>query len=324
MSISIDVFNGDADGLCALHQLRLSDPRDSVLVTGVKRDIALVARVASQADLSAGDELTVLDISFDKNRDALLPLLEQGISTRYFDHHYPGDIPDHPGLTTYIDTDPEACTGLIVDAHLGGAHRAWAVTAAFGDNLVHTATAAAEPLGLDAERLGTLRTLGTLLNYNGYGATLDDLFFSPAALYARIKPYADPFAFVAEDDAFATLDTGYREDMARAEAVTPERSDAHTAMYLFPDDPFARRVGGVYANELAQRHPERAHALLTANRDGDYVVSVRAPLSNRRGADELCRQFESGGGREAAAGINRLPPSELERFAEALAAQYAR
>lgn len=27
-----DVFNGDADGLCALHQLRLADPVDAVLV----------------------------------------------------------------------------------------------------------------------------------------------------------------------------------------------------------------------------------------------------------------------------------------------------
>ena len=41
-----DVFNGDADGLCALHQLRLAAPVDSVLVTGAKRDIALLQRVA--------------------------------------------------------------------------------------------------------------------------------------------------------------------------------------------------------------------------------------------------------------------------------------
>ena len=40
-----DVFNGDADGLCALHQLRLEAPLDSVLITGVKRDIALLQRV---------------------------------------------------------------------------------------------------------------------------------------------------------------------------------------------------------------------------------------------------------------------------------------
>jgi hypothetical protein len=40
-----DVFNGDADGICALQQLRLAEPGTSVLVTGVKRDIGLLARV---------------------------------------------------------------------------------------------------------------------------------------------------------------------------------------------------------------------------------------------------------------------------------------
>ena len=42
-----DVFNGDADGLCSLHQLRLDEPRDSVLVTGAKRDIELLQRVVA-------------------------------------------------------------------------------------------------------------------------------------------------------------------------------------------------------------------------------------------------------------------------------------
>lgn len=35
-----DVFNGDADGVCALHQVRLHCPRDAVLVSGVQRVIA--------------------------------------------------------------------------------------------------------------------------------------------------------------------------------------------------------------------------------------------------------------------------------------------
>ena len=68
---SFDVFNGDADGLCALHQLRLAEPRDSVLVTGVKREIALLKKVQA----SSGDHITVLDISLDKNREALQNLL---------------------------------------------------------------------------------------------------------------------------------------------------------------------------------------------------------------------------------------------------------
>jgi len=44
-----DIFNGDADGICALHQLRLEEPRDAELVTGVKRDIKLVGRVNAAA-----------------------------------------------------------------------------------------------------------------------------------------------------------------------------------------------------------------------------------------------------------------------------------
>jgi hypothetical protein len=47
------------------------------------------------------------------------------------------------------------------------------------------------------------------------------------------------------------------------------------------------------------------------------VVSVRAPLNNKTGADELCRQFETGGGRKAAAGINHLPETEYTRFLQA-------
>ena len=43
-----DVFNGDADGLCALHQLRLDRPiADVIRVTGVKRDIQLLERVTN-------------------------------------------------------------------------------------------------------------------------------------------------------------------------------------------------------------------------------------------------------------------------------------
>lgn len=39
------MFNGDADGICALHQLRLADPVESEIITGLKRDIALLEHV---------------------------------------------------------------------------------------------------------------------------------------------------------------------------------------------------------------------------------------------------------------------------------------
>jgi len=313
-----DVFNGDADGLCALHQLRLAEPLDSVLVTGVKRDIALLKRVQARA----GDAITVLDVSLDKNRDALDTVLASGATVRYVDHHHPGEIPRHENLSTHIDTDATVCTGLLVDRLLEGRHRAWAITAAFGDNLFDSARTAAEGLSLSAARLDTLQELGMLMNYNGYGATLDDLLFDPADLYRRLSPYADPFDFIENDDAFATLGRGYADDRAQVNALEAAHENETTALYRLPDAAWARRIGGVWANELAQESPARAHALLTERADGAFVVSVRAPLLQRSGADELCGGFETGGGRKAAAGINRLPPDQVERFTQAFVARY--
>lgn len=48
--MNIDIFNGDADGICALIQLRLAYPAEAQLVTGVKRDIVLLSRVSVQPD----------------------------------------------------------------------------------------------------------------------------------------------------------------------------------------------------------------------------------------------------------------------------------
>ena len=144
-----DVFNGDADGICALHQIRLSEPVESTLITGVKRDISLLARVDAQAN----DDVTVLDISLDKNRTALEQLLDRGARVRYFDHHFAGNLPQHHNLSATIDTSPDTCTSLLVDKDLGGKYRAWAVTAAFGDNFDESARRMAEPLGIDETRL---------------------------------------------------------------------------------------------------------------------------------------------------------------------------
>lgn len=313
-----DVFNGDADGICALHQLRLAEPKDSILITGVKRDIALVKQVPGDTATSA----TILDISMDKNRDALLPLVNAGIKVSYFDHHFPGDIPESEHLDAHIDTDANTCTGLIVNKHLNGAHLAWAVTAAFGDNLLDSARHAATPLNLSDAELSQIQTLGTLLNYNGYGSSLEDLFFPPAELYQRVKPYKDPLAFINEDDAYQKLEAGYNSDMENAKNTKPLLADESTAVFIFPEDAFARRVSGVYANDLAQQNPNRAHAMLSTLPGDGYLVSVRAPLANKTGADELCRQFETGGGRKAAAGINFLPACDLDKFTDAFKNQF--
>lgn len=63
--------------------------------------------------------------------------------------------------------------------------------------------------------------------------------------------------------------------------------------------------------------------MLTRQSDDNFLVSVRAPLNNKTGADELCRQFETGGGRKAAAGINKLPASDYDRFLEKFTASFS-
>jgi hypothetical protein len=45
-------------------------------------------------------------------------------------------------------------------------------------------------------------------------------------------------------------------------------------------------------------------------------VSVRAPLQRPAGAAALCLGYATGGGREAAAGINHLPMDSVGDFTE--------
>ena len=84
------------------------------------------------------------------------------------------------------------------------------------------------------------------------------------------------------------------------------------------DAPWARRVSGVFGNDLANQSPDKAHAVITLNSDNTYTVSVRAPLNNKQGADEICIQFPTGGGRAGAAGINKLPQNMLNNFIDTL------
>ncbi|OGQ91120.1 MAG: acetyltransferase [Deltaproteobacteria bacterium RIFOXYA12_FULL_58_15] len=316
---NIDIFNGDADGLCALIQLRLVEPRDSALITGVKRDIALVAK----ANIASGDRVTVLDISFDMNREGVMAALDAGAEIFYVDHHFAGDLPQHDAFMAVIDADSNICTSLLVNQHLKNQYPEWAMTGAFGDNLNTSARQLARDLQLSEERTSLLEKLGTYLNYNGYGASIADLHFSPGELFELMHSYPTPFDFV-EDDAgvFAKLESGYCDDMAAAAALKPTHASKTTAVFILPDETWARRVSGVYSNDLANASPERAHAVLTERPDGTYLVSVRAPLDNKQGADALCRKFSTGGGRAAAAGINALPGDQLQAFIDLFVASY--
>lgn len=306
----IDVFNGDADGICALHQLRLAEPRPGArLVTGVKRDIALLGQLKGVS----GAEIAVVDISLDRNREALLSLLES-CRVLYVDHHHAGELPRSENFSAHIDTDPGTCASLIVDGLLGGRFRTWALVGAFGDNLHSSARKASEGLGLSDETLDRLRELGELLNYNGYGAELADLHCHPAELYRELSAYSDPLDFYQQSPRLEGLRRGFAQDMAQARELPPVQEDAGGRVFELPAAAWSRRVAGVFANELARQAPDKAHALLVADGKGSFLVSVRAPRQRPTGADILCRAFPSGGGRAAAAGINALPEAMRARF----------
>ncbi|WP_153445970.1 DHH family phosphoesterase [Vibrio algicola] len=325
-----DVFNGDADGIIALLQLRLASPKKSQLVTGVKRDIQLLTQVENARDVTS---VTVLDISLQKNLTPLTALLERAIPVFYCDHHQSGDIPNHSSLTTLINLDSEMCTSLLINQKLKGQYQTWAIAAAFGDNMVKGALRLAQQFDLSQSQIDFLNELGVLINYNGYGADLNDLHISPADLFTQLLSYPNPFDLQADlKSPFYQLQTGYQADKAHLSAISASYVDEVCEVFILPCQPWARRISGVFGNELANRNPDKAFAVLTLNQlnqdqelkksEKSYTVSVRAPLNNRLGADEVCGQFATGGGRRAAAGINHLNADQMNAFIEALSQRY--
>ncbi|TVO73473.1 DHH family phosphoesterase [Sedimenticola selenatireducens] len=315
----IDVFNGDADGICALLQMRLADPQKSTLVTGVKRDIQLLSRVDANND----DQLNVFDISMEKNHTDLIRLLGQGVNVFYVDHHRAGEVPQHPHLNAIINTAPETCTSLLVNDYLGGQFKAWAITAAFGDNMIRQAESIGRTMHYSADRISQLEVLGVCLNYNGYGETIDDLHIAPDKLYLSLLDYPEPIDFVNDSSScYSLLKAGYYDDLTLAGRVKCDFQTEAIKIIILPDEPWARRVSGALGNQLTNADPDRAHAVLTGNHQGGYLVSVRAPLSKRSGADEVCGMFPTGGGRAAAAGINHLPLDSYDEFVVAMQKMY--
>ncbi len=316
-----DVFNGDADGIIALLQLRLSTPKAHRLITGVKRDIKLLEQVVTLGDATS---VTVLDISMMKNIEPLQQLLAQHISVFYCDHHQSGTIPDSEYLETLINLDAETCTSLLINQQLKGKFVHWAIAGAFGDNLHQRAQSIANHERLSQEDTDFLCELGTLINYNGYGATLDDLHIPPAELFQQLLNYPNPFTLREDPDSpYYLLQQGYANDNAQVMRLTPLTENQSCRIFELPNAAWARRISGVFGNQLANQSPELAHAVLTLNKNQrDYTVSVRAPLKNRTGADDVCSLFATGGGRKAAAGINALPCNQKSYFIDTLTQYY--
>jgi hypothetical protein len=322
---AIDAFNGDADGLLARHQFRLTHPlppESITLVTGVKRDIALLDRTIAMQQPGRAGQIAAFDISFDRNALAVDALLKAGAYITYFDHHRASLRQEHARLNAYIDESPDVCTSLLVDRYCKGAHHLWAIAAAFGDNLAAVGQRLSAEASLSPARVDQLKLLGECLNYNAYGESVEDLHFHPAALASRLQPYNDAFMFIEREDVLTCLQGGRDNDMAKALAIEAVHASPVAAIYVLPDHAWSRRISGAFANRLVHTYPQRAHVVMTSDAKGTATVSIRAPASMPHGAERVASRFENGGGRAIAAGIESFPVDRLPLLIDALDQTY--
>ena len=333
------VFNGDADGIIATHQLRLAHQaeradaagatRASVLLTGVKRDINLLDRLLNEhAETNwATAEIYVCDISLDSNAVALYALLNLGATVHYFDHHRATAYVPHPLLHAYVDTSASTCSSLIVDKYLQRRFHAWAIAAAFGDGL--------QPVpsnSFSQAQLADLARIGRSMNYNAYGDCVEDLHYSPETLLAAIQDFADPLPFLSSSNIISRLEHGFNADLALLTCVIPVEISSHCRLWTLPDAPASRRANGSFANQVVAAAPHQAHVVLTPiaaianDSEMRFSVSIRAPKilagADARGADYVAIQFATGGGRSASAGINLLPQSSISSLCDSMRATF--
>jgi len=241
------VFNGDADGICAAHQYYLSKPTDFATVTGVKRDISLLKKIKSLQN----EIISVFDIAIEKNLTELEKLLNNGCSIRWFDHHVSENIPQHENFTFQIDTSPLVNTSFLVSQYLGKPSR-WAIIGLCGDNISKTAEHLAKDFDLSEGDYSQLYEAGELLNYNGYGESTDDLHIHPADLLTSMASYADPFDYLNNTSTVNNLRDGMKGDLNQAESI----KEITEGVFRFPDEKWARRAIGVFANRKIKESPD--------------------------------------------------------------------
>jgi hypothetical protein len=300
-----------------------------VLLTGVKRDINLLARLLDeQAETNwAASEIYVCDVSLDSNAEALYALLNLGATVHYFDHHRATAYVPHPRLHAHIDTAATTCTSLIVDKHLQHQFQAWAIAAAFGDGLQP------EPIGaFNPEQLADLARIGRSINYNAYGDSVQDLHYPPETVLAAIQDFADPFGFYTSSAMISRLESGFNDDLAQLTRVLASEISANCRLWTLPNAPASRRANGSFANQVSAAAPDKAHLILTpiaASADESemqFSVSIRAPkrlpTPDAPGADYVAAQFATGGGRKASAGINALPQSSVDALCTSMRATF--
>mgnify|MGYP001197686079 CR=1 FL=1 len=303
-----DFFNGDADGIISLHQYRLHFPQESEVFTGVKRDVKLLRHAVSFKNST----LSVFDISLLSNKDYIDEILNNNNIVKWFDHHEPGETELGGNFSIKVDTDPNSCTNILVDTFLEGLYRPWTICGAYGDNL-HEQAEKLNPC-FDESSMSQLKEIGETLNYNGYGNELSDLTVDPKDVYLDLHQYESPFQYRKKSEIYNKIYTQMISDKAELGSSEILHDTDTGKVILLPDSRASIRYSGIYSNQQTTDNPTKAFAILTLVDEGNYRISIRSPKTDPHGASKLALQFPTGGGREKAAGINKLPKSELNNF----------
>ena len=307
---TIDVFHGDADGLCAIQQFRLSEPLgDRQVVTGKRSQHALLAGIGAATDCG----VVMLDLPLDINHATLQQLLAQGCQVRCFDHHVATKSLEHDNLTLHLDSSAEVCTSILVNRHLGGAYAEWAAVGAFGDNMFSAAQQLLQESELSQHEVEQLVHLAELLNYNAYGDMLNANHVTAAEMHEQMLAHEHPLDFLHDNRHLKRISTAMEEDLERQQTRNPSEKYSDGMVYMLPSREFIRRSYVVWVSRLMRKHPDIAFLIAIENHDGSLDISIRSPLNAAKGAWELAKAF-GGGGREGAAGINGLPAGRVKAF----------
>ncbi len=307
----IDVFNGDADGLCALHQFRLNHPAKATLISGVKRDVQLLDRLTSCSHTA----IQVFDISLDSNIQALRTLLENQNQLKYFDHHAADQRFEHPRLELHWDSDSQICSSLLVYQYTQAKYPDWALVGSYGDGLDAVADKLAAQHQINCELRKVCCELGRLLNYNAYGDTLTDLIYSPIAVAEQLRGFQTVTEFLNETSLLHHLREAWHADSQAAGDLHPVWQSPQARIYVLPDQAWARRISGNFANQIKYQLPDTNVAILSHKESG-FQVSIRSAKPDSKPAVNFAKTFETGGGRAGAAGINLLPATEFDYFSK--------
>lgn len=312
----IDCFNGDADGILSLIILRHIKPINSnnqKLITGVKRDIKLCKKIVTENYKNS--EISILDLSFDKNFKELKQIIDNTKSIFYIDHHKADKLFYHDKLTTVIDESPDVCTATLIYKYFKAENQVnWAIAAAFGDNMYETALRLANRNHLSYQHIKQLQELGTLVNYNSYGTVIDELIYHPAELYKHLIEYDQPSDVIKDkSSAFYKLKKYYQKDISYCSKIKLQFIE-NTCIVNLPNKTWAHRVSGTLGNKLSYSYKEKAILIITQIDINNVVINLRAPKQNPYGAGYICSKFEVGGGRESAAGINKLTNTKINKL----------